>query len=349
MAAHDLRQIIGIINNNPIIYNVQSREFGPDSNDPNNARPYFIMFKTKEKIEGIENLDFRVECSAEVYELCHNNDYNFHTFAIKFGLQKKQEEPGKESFRFNTDDYNSIIKNNEFNYDKTKKEILRLALAVLESPLLGKLISERDMFYNIEGGYSNIREVLELLTDEGFLKREAKSTGFPYQNHIRMTRFYRLHPAQRDNVKELLKTGFDTDRIIIFISYSNIDKKLAGNLKNELKKRGFEIFLAHHTIKGGRNWLEEILNELDNCDIVIPLLTDNFLKSKYADQEVGYAMAKKKKIFPLMAPNTPHGFLELIQGRKLDFDNIGKTCEEICDDIKSSDEFADYLPKNGQF
>ncbi|HIH44794.1 MAG TPA: toll/interleukin-1 receptor domain-containing protein, partial [Candidatus Methanoperedenaceae archaeon] len=59
----------------------------------------------------------------------------------------------------------------------------------------------------------------------------------------------------------------------IFLSYSTNDKVIAGSLKTLLELMGFEVFLAHEDIEPSVEWQEEIKDNLDKCDIFIPLLT----------------------------------------------------------------------------
>lgn len=65
--------------------------------------------------------------------------------------------------------------------------------------------------------------------------------------------------------------------MLLFISYSYKDKKLAGELKEALgEEYGFQVFLAHETISVSTKWEKEIMRNLRNCDALVALLTKSF-------------------------------------------------------------------------
>lgn len=99
-----------------------------------------------------------------------------------------------------------------------------------------------------------------------------------------------------------------------FISYSHLDKELAGSVKRELESCcGFKVFLAHEDIQPSYEWIDEILKQLIACHIFIPILTENFVKSNWTDQEVGIAIAGNKLIIPFKFSIDPHGFMSRYQ------------------------------------
>ncbi len=104
----------------------------------------------------------------------------------------------------------------------------------------------------------------------------------------------------------------------MFFSYSIDDKKIVGMLKEQLEYMGFETFLAHEDLEPCVEWQEEIKKNLNMCDIFIPLLTENFKKSDWTNQEIGLAIAADKFIIPLQVDFPPYGFIGKIQGLKID-------------------------------
>ncbi|MEK6899175.1 MAG: toll/interleukin-1 receptor domain-containing protein [Nanoarchaeota archaeon] len=105
----------------------------------------------------------------------------------------------------------------------------------------------------------------------------------------------------------------------VFISYNHKDYDLASNLHKELEFFGIEIFLAHKTIEPSKEWQEEIEKNLKECDVFMPLLTDNFRDSRWTDQEVGIAYAYGKKFIPLIYHIVPYGFMGKWQGHRIEF------------------------------
>jgi hypothetical protein len=110
------------------------------------------------------------------------------------------------------------------------------------------------------------------------------------------------------------------EEITAFIGYSNKDRILAGKLKDAFKELGINSFLAHEKDHVGEQWRKSILDALDACRVYIPMVTGNFLKSPFAQQEAGYIYGQKtKKIIPLMfgSQKIPPALLETIQGHKI--------------------------------
>ncbi|MBA3724410.1 MAG: toll/interleukin-1 receptor domain-containing protein [Candidatus Levybacteria bacterium] len=107
-------------------------------------------------------------------------------------------------------------------------------------------------------------------------------------------------------------------KIKVFISYSTKDSVLAGRVKDYFEKCiGFEVFLAHDDLKASNDWPKEILNNLQNTDFVIPLLSKHFLKSFFANQELGIAFYKNLKIIPFSLDGTnSDSFIRNIQAYK---------------------------------
>lgn len=100
----------------------------------------------------------------------------------------------------------------------------------------------------------------------------------------------------------------------IFISYSHLDKNLAGVVKSNLESTTLlEAFLAHEDIQPSNEWLDEILKQLEICHVFIPLLTENFNKSVWTDQEAGIAIAGKRLIIPFKFSVDPRGFMSRYQ------------------------------------
>lgn len=106
------------------------------------------------------------------------------------------------------------------------------------------------------------------------------------------------------------------DRINAFIGHSARQKVLAGRFKVCLVNYcGYDSFLAHEDIPGSALWEEEIIKGIENADFFIPLLSEEFKSSNFTDQEIGIAVALKKKIIPIMLDDiNPYGFINKYQG-----------------------------------
>jgi len=114
-----------------------------------------------------------------------------------------------------------------------------------------------------------------------------------------------------------------------FLSYSTKDRKLAGNIKQQLEYWGIDVFLAHEDIAPSRQWQDEIIDNLKECQVFMPLLTKHFRKSEWTDQESGMAMAHSRVIVPLSVEMDLHGFIKRYQALKLVVRALDDSCKKI--------------------
>lgn len=139
------------------------------------------------------------------------------------------------------------------------------------------------------------------------------------------------------------KNGRKMKILRIFISYSTKDKKLAGKIKTEFEGFGFNVFLAHHDIHVSTDWSKILVSELRHCNVFLPLLTKNFRRSKWTDQEAGFALALYKSIFPIKIDVDPHGFMEKIQAFNFNREQIRRSCRRLFKDIRDTKELTSLV------
>jgi hypothetical protein len=116
-------------------------------------------------------------------------------------------------------------------------------------------------------------------------------------------------------------------KLSVFVSYSVKDKELAGHIKKCLEEYfGLQIFLAHNDISPATEWEPEIVEKLRTTDLFVILLSKNSLNSVFVNQEIGMALAWKKKIIPVSLDNTtnPFGFINKIQACKTELNSSGE-------------------------
>lgn len=119
-------------------------------------------------------------------------------------------------------------------------------------------------------------------------------------------------------------------RTLIFLSHADKDKILAENIADKLKEKNFDVFVAHKDIETGFDWKQTIKNRIGECDLFLILLSSNFRKASYTDQEVGIAISNKKNIFPISIDNTePYGFMSESQGSKFNIDKIDEEVRKL--------------------
>jgi TIR domain len=95
----------------------------------------------------------------------------------------------------------------------------------------------------------------------------------------------------------------------LFISHPTIFKGPASRVSGQLPPWGVDAFVAHEDIEPTRKWQDEIESALRTCDALMALLTPDFLKSKWCDQEVGFAIARRVLVVPVKVGIDPHGFM----------------------------------------
>ncbi len=127
----------------------------------------------------------------------------------------------------------------------------------------------------------------------------------------------------------------DTSKLelVAFISHSHEDRESARQAKNVLSKAGVQAFVAHDDINISEEWLGRIREELRRCHLFVPLLSENFLKSKWALQEIGFIASRSTvKIIPLSIDGTiPIGFIRHIQSGFIR--NGGITCKLLVEPL----------------
>lgn len=103
----------------------------------------------------------------------------------------------------------------------------------------------------------------------------------------------------------------------VFISHRDKHKAAARELADALEEFGVSSFVAHETIPANEEWRKVIVNGLETMEVMVLFLTDDFDKSTYANQEVGYALGKGIPIISLKVGHTdPPGFVSHVQALK---------------------------------
>jgi hypothetical protein len=129
----------------------------------------------------------------------------------------------------------------------------------------------------------------------------------------------------------------------VFLSYSHKDRRLAHKVKEGFVALGFDVFLAHDDIRVSTAWRREILKSLRKCEIFVPILTEAFTKSKWTDQESGYALARGARIAPLKVDVDPYGFIGEFQARKLKSDSVHEICWAVLEGLKSDSRLGERI------
>lgn len=110
---------------------------------------------------------------------------------------------------------------------------------------------------------------------------------------------------------------------------------------------GIDVFVAPRDLKPSRKqWQNMIVEKIRECDVFLALMTTNFGKSEYTNQEAGMAIAFRKLPIPLrVGSSEPTGFLRNYQYQdvKLSSKLLGKSCCSILKTITNDRKLADKL------
>ena len=119
-------------------------------------------------------------------------------------------------------------------------------------------------------------------------------------------------------------------RVRLFISHRDKHKKEARELADALEAYGVSSFVAHEAIGPMTVWQHEILKGLETMEIMLTFITDDFHKSVWTNQEIGFALARNIPILSLKLQNTdPEGFVSGEQALKGNFERPSNSAPEI--------------------
>lgn len=126
---------------------------------------------------------------------------------------------------------------------------------------------------------------------------------------------------------EIWKPG----RVKLFISHRDTHKSKANELARALEPYGISSFVAHDTIEPMTQWQAEIRKGLETMDIMLAFVTDDFHKSPWTNQEIGYALGRDIPVLALKLQQTdPGGFLGHEQALRGSLDAPTESVRDIC-------------------
>jgi len=125
----------------------------------------------------------------------------------------------------------------------------------------------------------------------------------------------------------IVTTVKSAEPLFVFASHLSKHRALVGDVARRLGTYGIELFVAHDSIEVDAAWQDEIEKGLDRADAGLVFLHDEFPKSPWCDQEVGWLLGRHLPVFALrfdLAPYGPFGKHQAPQAANL-------TAEEIAD------------------
>jgi hypothetical protein len=118
-------------------------------------------------------------------------------------------------------------------------------------------------------------------------------------------------------------------RFRLFISHLASDKEYTTELQDALNQYHIYGFVAHKDIEPATDWLSTIELALNSSFALIALITPDFHKSNWTDQEIGVIIGRGRLIVPVRLGKDPYGFIGQYQG----IQGLNKTCKDTADEI----------------
>jgi nucleoside 2-deoxyribosyltransferase len=102
----------------------------------------------------------------------------------------------------------------------------------------------------------------------------------------------------------------------VFISYSNKDRAFVQRLAADLTTRLPSVTVFYDMlIESGASWAQTLAREVESADVILAVLSPDYLTSEWARQEVNVGLAKQTRLIPILfRPCAPSGFLGRLTG-----------------------------------
>ncbi|HEX2897167.1 MAG TPA: toll/interleukin-1 receptor domain-containing protein [candidate division Zixibacteria bacterium] len=314
-----LGQIITVINKKPFKFSVKLIDLTADSGDPLNRIPKAFIFD-----DGSDQFVVKVTSSLIMFWF-PNNDVEVMNKAILFGLISKRSRPDEKEFVFTTEEWEALRSKKKLQGQELKQQILNFFYSVnMEWPDQG--ISVYDLLDNFDNSKEELQDWVRTLDEAELLMRKTGFTSFRENRGHVNAHSWKINLKYLSQIELIIKSKsqnqLKNENLKVFLSYSSLDRILAGKVKSELVKYGVNVFLAHEDIEPSEEWINIIQENLDTCHVFIILLTQNSKISSWVDQESGQAYNKGTLIIPLKINCDPYGFLGKFQALTLHEDLV---------------------------
>lgn len=100
----------------------------------------------------------------------------------------------------------------------------------------------------------------------------------------------------------------------LFLSHATEDSELVKDIKNRLEPLGVNVYAAEFDNKSGESLTGKIQTEILSSDWMVVLLTDAGRSSVYVHHEIGFGLAQKKLVIPIVTPAIAKEDLGMLNG-----------------------------------
>lgn len=172
------------------------------------------------------------------------------------------------------------------------------------------------------------RIALQTRVDTGESVSEVVIAPRPVENAGALVQTSDAAIAEEEPIPAFWQPGY----FRLFISHLAENKLQAHALKDALARYQIAAFVAHEDIEPSAEWQNEIESALRTMDALLAMLVPSFISSRWCDQEVGYALGRRRFVLGLRMGADPHGFLGKYQGLAvagLDAPNVARMVFDI--------------------
>ena len=107
-------------------------------------------------------------------------------------------------------------------------------------------------------------------------------------------------------------SGDHTPRLKVFLSHSTSDLEHVRLVRRQIEALGIDVYLAEHDPRPGTSIAAKVQAAIEDCHVVVVLITSTSINSAYVQQEVGIARAKYKPIVPIVDTSVDKARLGLL-------------------------------------
>ena len=86
----------------------------------------------------------------------------------------------------------------------------------------------------------------------------------------------------------------------VFLSYKSEEEEYARKVRKVLEDNGISCWMAPDSIPVGSNYMKQIPQAIDNCKVMIVLISEKSQKSTWVKNEFSQAITKNKLIIPYL-------------------------------------------------
>jgi hypothetical protein len=101
-----------------------------------------------------------------------------------------------------------------------------------------------------------------------------------------------------------------------FISYARVNRAHVDELVEHLGVLGWQVWIDS-SLRGGQHWWDEILRQITDCDVFVPIISIDALNSAACQREFDWAEALDKPVLPVAVEPLPRAIPRRLSLRQI--------------------------------